>query len=130
MKSELEHELVTAYPELFAATELPPTESLMCFGCECGDGWYGLINATSELISLHMNKVRQENPDAKFVWAQIKEKFGGLRLYHDGYSDEYIFGVLSMAAEMALVTCEVCGNPGKQRSGGWIVTQCDSCCKK
>jgi hypothetical protein len=130
MKSELEHALVTAYPELFAATELPPTESLMCFGCECGDGWYGLIKAASELISLHMKRVQQENPNAKFVWAQIKEKFGGLRLYYDGYSDDYIRGVLSMAYELAFITCEVCGSPGEQRSGGWIVTQCDNCYKK
>ena len=57
--------------------------------------------------------------------AQIKEKFGGLRFYYDG-GDEYISGMVLMAESWAGHTCERCGNVGKQRSGGWIRTLCDT----
>ena len=55
---------------------------------------------------------------------QIKEKFGGLRFYYDGGNDE-ISGMVRMAEAWADQTCEVCGNKGKHRSGGWIRTLCD-----
>ena len=55
---------------------------------------------------------------------QIKEKFGGLRFYYDGGNDE-ISGMVRMAEAWADRTCEVCGNKGKHRSGGWIRTLCD-----
>ena len=57
--------------------------------------------------------------------AQIKEKFGGLRFYYDG-GDEYVSGLVTMAESWAARTCETCGEKGKQRSGGWIRTLCDT----
>lgn len=56
--------------------------------------------------------------------AQIKEKFGGLRFYYDG-GDDHISGMVTMAESWAHRTCEVCGNKGWQREGGWIRTLCD-----
>lgn len=58
------------------------------------------------------------------VAAQVKEKFGTLRFYYDG-GDEYIGAMVSMAESMSARTCEHCGAPGTQRSGGWIRTLCD-----
>lgn len=55
---------------------------------------------------------------------QIKEKFGGLRFYYQG-GDDHISGMVTMAEVWAHRTCETCGAPGKQRSGGWIRTLCD-----
>lgn len=121
MKPELEHKLVEAYPSLFRGESLPKTESLMCFGCECGDGWYSILDFASFLISRHRNL----SPD--FKWFQIKEKWGTLRLYHDGLGDEYTRGVIAMAEAMSSAVCEQCGDAGKRRGGGWIRTLCDRC---
>lgn len=44
---------------------------------------------------------------------QIKEKFGGLRIYYNG-QDPYIDGLISMAEAWAYRTCEECGKPGKR----------------
>jgi hypothetical protein len=54
---------------------------------------------------------------------QVKEKFGTLRFYYSG-GDDYVSGLVSMAESMSAVTCEECGNPGKQVGGGWITTLC------
>jgi hypothetical protein len=67
---------------------------------------------------------REIAPQLQFT--QIKEKFGTLRVYSIG-GDEYCEGIISMATSMSAITCEQCGVPGKQRSGAWIRTLCDSC---
>jgi hypothetical protein len=119
MKDELEHQLVTKYPQLFKGVDKPPTESLMCFGCECGDGWFELIYNACACIANHL-KYRPECPPVEFV--QIKEKFGGLRLYYNG-GDDYVEGVCSMAEAMSYKICEVTGDSGQLCSTGhWLRT--------
>ena len=44
MKQELEQQLIAKYPKLFGDVNKSPMESLMCFGCECGDGWYDILD--------------------------------------------------------------------------------------
>ena len=125
MSPEKEHLLVSKYPEMFRSVYKSPQESLMCFGCECGDGWFAIIDLACSLISSHLKQKPSE-----FQWFQIKEKFGTLRLYSAGGCDDFTFGVISMAEAISGVTCEQCGNSGSRRSGGWIVTLCDSCAEK
>ena len=55
---------------------------------------------------------------------QIKEKFGGLRFYYEG-GDGEVSGMVRMAECWAAYTCEVCGERGTRRAGGWIRTLCD-----
>lgn len=124
MHADLEQQLIDKYPDLFKDKNKPETESLMCFGCECGDGWFQIIDAACRLITNHING----NPKFKdFRWMQIKEKYGTLRLYHLGPINNYTLGVTDMAEALSAVTCEVCGNAGKTRGGGWISTLCDAC---
>lgn len=119
MKDELEKKLVEKYPELFRGKDKPPTESLMCFGCECGDGWFDIIDRACALIANHM-KYRPECPPVEF--SQIKEKFGTLRLYYFG-GDEYVSGVCSMAEAMSSRVCEVSGERGNLcHAGTWLRT--------
>jgi hypothetical protein len=119
MREELEKELIAKYPALFRGKDKPATESLMCFGCECDDGWFDIINNACKIIQNHM-KCRPECPPVEF--SQIKEKFGGLRLYYFG-GDEYVSGVCSMAELMSYSTCEISGMPGTLcRAGTWLRT--------
>jgi hypothetical protein len=58
----------------------------------------------------------------KFV--QIKEKFGGLRMYFDGGDYEKILAITDFAERMSEVTCEICGNVGKTYRTRWHKTLC------
>lgn len=56
--------------------------------------------------------------------AQVKEKFGGLRFYIDG-GDQYIYGLIQMAEQIAFYTCQECGDAGTTKgSKGWIGVLC------
>jgi hypothetical protein len=116
MKRELDEKLCQRYPTLYRDRHGDPKATLMCWGFECGDGWYELIDSVSELLSAH-------NPDIKAV--QVKEKFGTLRFYHDCV-DRYSIAVESAAEAFSMLICEVCGAPAKrQQQNGWISTLCD-----
>lgn len=56
---------------------------------------------------------------------QVKEKFGGLRFYTGSTNYEQDL-LISRAEETAAKTCEVCGQPGELRGGGWLKTLCDT----
>jgi len=124
MNVELETRLSELYPRLFRGQDMPVTENLMSFGCECSDGWFRLINTACSLIASHQTNQRPQPPD--FLFTQIKEKYGTLRMYSDG-GDDYTDGVISMAEAMSGHTCELCGAPGKLGGIGWLTTRCGKC---
>jgi hypothetical protein len=55
MNPTLTQKLIEEYPELYYDYKKPLTESLMCFGFECGDGWYDLINILSMNIKSYID---------------------------------------------------------------------------
>jgi hypothetical protein len=57
--------------------------------------------------------------------AQIKEKFGGLRFYVHGGSQD-LWHRIDAAEQASYHICEKCGAPGVLRSGGWLKTLCDT----
>lgn len=59
------------------------------------------------------------------VLLQIKEKFGGLRIYATVFKDSQS-ECISLTEEIASVTCEDCGARGTLRSGNWLRTLCDT----
>jgi hypothetical protein len=59
MRAELEQKLIEKYPALFEGRHQGIQNNLMGFGCECGDGWYGLLDTSLGVIS-RINRVRQE----------------------------------------------------------------------
>lgn len=60
------------------------------------------------------------------VIKQVKEKFGTLRVYLEGY-DNVIAEISNFAESMSVTTCEECGNIGEIRKFKWIKTLCDPC---
>ena len=114
-------------------------------GFACGEGWWPILEKLCSNIQHHIDwKEKQRDWAIRFnstassedmrpvpdkilqvTVAQIKEKFGGLRFYYDG-GDDKISGMVCMAEAWAGNTCETCGKPGYQRSGGWIKTLCDT----
>ncbi len=126
MNAENTKYLIEKYPKLFADVSKPMTESLMCFGLECNDGWFKLVDSLCNVIQWRCDQV-PECPQV--VFGQIKEKFAQLRIYYDG-GDDYTMGVIDMAEQMSEHVCEVCGNAGRVREGGWWMTLCDACNEK
>jgi hypothetical protein len=136
--------LYEKYPELFSNRLKSPRESCMSFGVECNLGWYDILSSVCWRIFQHekniaervtiRNKHGKENDKSDLEYEpvkfdQIKEKFGGIRIYYSG-GDDYVRGVVSLADEISYKICEVCGNSGKPNKGGWITTLCDNCRNK
>ena len=134
MNTELEQKLFDKYPDLFENRHKTPMQSCMSFGIECNSDWDELISSVCWRIKQHETNIedrKKYNPEynsdyVQVKFDQIKEKFGGLRIYYSG-GDDYIHGAISMAEEMSYKICEVCGNKGYPNKGGWITTLCDSC---
>ena len=142
MKEELEKKLYDKYPEIFRQKDLPMTQTCMCWGISCGDGWYNILDNLCSMIMAHNKnlnwKIKYDIEKGKATEAdlvpviqatQVKEKFGGLRFYTNS-TDDYVEGLVGMAEAMSECTCEECGNPGKQNDHGWIRTLCDPCRKE
>jgi len=97
-----------------------PTKTCFSFGIECNDGWFSLLSKLCDDIVA-------ANPSEDFCFAQIKEKFGGLRVYIDGGND-VIFDLLNAVEEASYKFCESCGSCDEVTSeGSWIKTLCASC---
>lgn len=109
MTPEFEEEIVGKHPTFFRSE----------FSFECGDGWH-------ELIDKLLDTIAGLNPPDDFVIYQIKEKFGGLRVY-TSVASSTIYTAIEAAEEESYRTCENCGDPGKPRDGNWINTLCDGC---
>ncbi|NDC73093.1 MAG: hypothetical protein EBZ62_06500 [Sphingobacteriia bacterium] len=141
MDQELQNQLFEKYPTLFINKDKGIQSSCMAWGCECGNGWYDILSSLCWMIVQHENSIEdnkkyleKNNPEKlkglpeyfPVKFDQIKEKYGGLRVYFSG-GDEYTEGLVSMAEAMSYKICEACGNQGYSNEGGWITTLCDSC---
>lgn len=114
MQSKLEQEIREIYPELYED----------CTSFTCGDGWHPiLLQLTKDIKELGVDDVRV---------VQVKEKFGGLRYYT--YSvDKRVEGLIRVAENKSLHTCEWCGSKEVETQAsvaGWIRTLCHECSVK
>ena len=125
MKQELDKLLCERYPKMMVNRNLPMQETCMCWGFECGDGWFNILDQLMGNIQHHIDwKNKKEEVVAQVTLDQVKEKFGTLRFYYTG-GDDVIDGMVRMAESMSGVTCEECGNLGKRIGGGWVTTLCE-----
>ena len=121
------------YPRVFGGgTRTSDPESVGTVRWECGYGWDSLIETLAERLDREVER----NPsliegDFIFKITEIKEKFAGLRIYHDGGNGR-IHGMIRMVEEMSKGVCEVCGGVGflcrsDEGKGGWYKTICGDC---
>jgi len=82
-------------------------------------GWYTLLYKLCLAIDQELDNIDRR----QFEVVQVKQKFGGLRFYVHG-SSEAIHELINKAEAESFKTCEVCGNKGRIRPGGWIMTLC------
>ncbi|MCB1257619.1 MAG: hypothetical protein KDB26_10960 [Microthrixaceae bacterium] len=89
---------------------------------DVGRGWHSiLITLDAELTEI----------DPTIAYVQIKERYGGLRVYSTRPSEDAWNAVRRAkrrAQTAALATCESCGRAGTMHSRlGWYRTLCGSC---
>ena len=143
MDQQLQNQLFEKYPDLFSNKDKDIMSSCMRSGCECGNGWYEIISSVCWMIEQHERnkegnkKYLEKNDPEKLAslpeyfpakFDQVKEKYGGLRMYFSG-GDDYVAGLVSMAEAMSYKICEVCGNKGECNKSGWFTTLCEGCRK-
>ena len=120
MKKKLQDKLFKKHPNIFRQKDLPPQQSCMCFGIECGDGWYGIIDFLCKRL--------RENGGCEAV--QVKEKYGGLRFYVNGANNRQ-YDIISEIECLSYYICEHCGSPfDVAQTKGWISTLCGECRKE
>ena len=142
MHDLLDKYLCQKYPKIFADRNKPMSETCMCWGFSCGNGWFSLIDDLCSSIQHYIDQPHwipkndgsgeYEAPPPgttrcpQLVADQVKEKFSGLRFYCHG-GDEYIRGMVDLAEDMSYRICEVCGRMDSEvgrNSKGWIRTTC------
>ena len=122
MKDELVNILIEKYPSLFVLKD-DKTEPIGAYGIECNDGWFDILDSLCFLIDQQEKNVEGNNQYRisqnqepveyeSFRFTQIKEKFGGLRVYYYG-GNEYTRGLVGMAESWSYHTCEKCAAKGK-----------------
>jgi hypothetical protein len=75
MKQELDQLLCEKYPKMMANRNKPMTETCMCWGFECGNGWFNILDQLMGNIQHHIDwkeKQRQYAMDYNRMAAQCK----------------------------------------------------------
>ena len=118
MDKRIEFYWVEKYPNMFQGYHLTKFKSTMARGFTCGNGWFYILDGLLKWLSEFEN----------IIVGQVKEKFGGLRVYTNlPYAGEKRNQLVNAAITLSFETCEMCGAAGERRSGDWLFTLCDSC---
>lgn len=133
----LQKKLFDKYPDFFGQKDLPMSQTCMCWGVECGDGWYSIIEEVCSFIqemgrrwTFYGDEPEVKPKDRTFEFTQIKEKYGTLRLDHTTNNKTmYEMGkIMEIWAEWkSQYTCEACGQPGEMNDGPWYRVRCSAC---
>jgi hypothetical protein len=155
MSPDLDKALCETYPLIFADRRGDHKQTLMCFGFECNDGWYDLLDILCGNIQSHINSAmdsrkwtlehnRKIDEDPAYVGSngdpyhkravpcpieQVRavqvKEKFGTLRFYCDGSDDTIQGMISIAESMSARLCEECGNRARTRGGSWIRTLCD-----
>ena len=75
MKQELDKLLCEKYPKMMVNRNKPMQETCMCWGFECGNGWFNILDQLMSNIQHHIDwkeKQRQYAMDYNEMAAQAK----------------------------------------------------------
>ncbi len=145
MRKEFEDRLYEVAPVFYSEKDLDAQKTCMCFGFECGDGWFEpLLDFSKEVARI--NEIAMKSHIC-FVASQIKEKFGEIRVYwhtksFPGMCDRIpdredamqLYQMMNNAINTLVVrcrnTCENCGTTNHIiTTDGWIQRLCKKCAK-
>lgn len=107
--------VIEEFPRLFRGSK----------DCYFEDGWGNIVrNVLKRISELTSPDMDDENYPSVL---QVKEKFGGLRLYASNTTEE-MENEIGKAEKESCVTCESCGKEGEIKSvRGWYKCLCEKC---
>jgi hypothetical protein len=122
-----QQDMIIEYAAIFDHMS-PESRNPIKYGFQCGEGW-------KILIGIFLYRAREVKEDGKQLVqvVQIKEKFGGLRIYvtfEDNTPKNIVSTIWATASALecvSMTTCEECGKPGSTREGRWIRVRCEWC---
>lgn len=118
--------LLENFSELYKGFYKSYKDTAMCWGFECGDGWFELIKNLSKELYAYTEKTGAELPEVM----QVKEKYGTLR-YYIMFGTKEQYKIIDKWCDLSETTCEETGEPGKLRvKRGWYKTLSDKMSKE
>lgn len=118
--------LCKKFPFLFSDRRASMQNTAMCWGFQCGNGWYKIIKeAAAKLEPLIIDCLVKDPVNALYHprASDIKEKYGTLRFYLSSGTDE-MYAIVFAAEKKSTKVCEQCGQPGKMRGRNWYYVSC------
>ena len=97
MNKKLQNKLYKKYPKIFRQKDLPKEKSAMCWGIDCPDEWYDVIDSLCESIQTFCENNKESIDQIEAM--QVKEKFGKLCFYTNK-TEAWIRGAIFMANSM------------------------------
>lgn len=119
MRADNEKHLREAYPLVYGEPFLNHEPF------RCGDGWFSILDDLGKQLQA-LIEAEPEEKRRRYRVVQVKEKFGGLRVYLDRYV-EAMSDAIDAAERASTTTCERCGDPGSICTVGWVQTLCNPC---
>ena len=94
MKQELDKLLCEKYPKMMVNRNKDMKETCMCWGFECGDGWFNILNQLMSQIQHHIDwKEKQRAGAVKYNEMAAQAKAGNFDLFEETMkalpNDEY-----------------------------------------
>jgi len=142
MNNHLETYLYEKYPEFFVEKDWDIKNTCMCWGIQCGDGWFNLLDSTCMKVKDYLTSLQKSLQSFKFQ--SIKEKYGYLDIMHSltdckedsctfsDYQRNAIDDIIEGASSDSEYTCELCGSTRGARVAGFSYFQalCSYCYHK
>ena len=88
MKLELDKLLCEKYPKMMVNRDKPMQETCMCWGFECGDGWFNILDQLMGNIQHHIDwKEKQRTSTMAYNLMAAQAKEGNFDLFDDSMKD-------------------------------------------
>jgi hypothetical protein len=87
MSPELDKKLCEEFPEIFKDRYGDMQQTAMCWGFECGDGWYGIIRFLCRQLMRDYNRAKQAYDHCK-VMLEKEDKSQWREWHHRTYTQE------------------------------------------
>lgn len=100
------------------------------------EGWHEYIR---DKVYEPLHELLKPDRVKAFYILQLKEKFGGLRLYYSVNSEKYAISpeeydkideIINVAEEATETLCYRCGEPAQYMTRGWILPVCEKHAKE
>ena len=146
------NDLIDKYPLLFRNKD--EREPFNCFGFECDEGWFNILNSAFHLLYANYNHTKRmldywKNTSSNLDDLALKKE-EQIKYFEEELSKivdnmpmvvqikekfgtlrlymdnykEFDSGVIQMAEEMSAFTCEICGCAAETYTIGWHKTLC------